>query len=282
MDRVNQFVKTFDSKVDKVLLQLTKPKIVRGVVFIVIQALLILYITQFAQMLPQPVIKLLNNDFFKLFLLSLVLWTAQFSPSISVMIALAFVVTVNQFTKGKIWEMMDNMTAAPAAPAASTQQEIPGVSSVATAGDAVNLAATVLKSQVENTPVVNGVSQSEQTITVTPTVINTTQGPVVVNPSVVIAPAVVATPSGETVKITPVVQSISVTESQPAPVVAPPAAETAAAAAAAAPAVVAAAPAAQPSQSECYPTRKIDMSKVEYSAEEDHDGFEDYAPFTKL
>ena len=102
MERVNKFVKTVDSKIDKVLLQLTKPKIVRGVVFIVIQALLILYVTQFAQMLHQPVIKLLNNDFFKLFLLSLVLWTAQFSPSISIMIALAFVITVNQFTKGKI------------------------------------------------------------------------------------------------------------------------------------------------------------------------------------
>ena len=277
MERVNKFVKTVDSKIDKVLLQLTKPKIVRGVVFIVIQALLILYVTQFAQMLPQPVIKLLNNDFFKLFLLSLVLWTAQFSPSISIMIALAFVITVNQFTKGKIWEMMDNMSAAPAA---SSQKEVTGFSSVATAGDAVNIATSVLQSQVENTPVVNGVSQSEQTITVTPKVVNTSEGPIVVNPSVVIAPAVVETPSGETVKITPVVQSVSIDESAPAVAAPAVAAPAVAAPAVTAPAVTA--PAVAAPAAECFPVRKIDMSKVEYSAEEDTDGFEDYAPFVKL
>jgi len=82
-----------------------KPTLIRGIVHL----MLILYAARLAPSPPKVVLQLFENVYFKLGVFSLVLWTAQFSPSTSILIALAFMVTVNYTTTGKLWEMMDNI-----------------------------------------------------------------------------------------------------------------------------------------------------------------------------
>ena len=97
----------FDTGLNSVLNNyVQKPTIIRGIVHL----LLVLYAVRLAPTPPKQVLKLFDNVYFKLFIFSLVLWTAQFSPSTSILIALAFMVTVNYSTTGKLWEMMDNTT----------------------------------------------------------------------------------------------------------------------------------------------------------------------------
>jgi hypothetical protein len=99
-------VGNFDSGLNSILNEyVKKPTIIRGIVHL----LLILYVARLAPTPPKAVLKLFENVYFKLFIFSLVLWTAQFSPSTSILIALAFMITVNYTTTGKVWEMMDNI-----------------------------------------------------------------------------------------------------------------------------------------------------------------------------
>jgi hypothetical protein len=84
-----------------------------------------------------------------------------------------------------------------------------------------------------------------------PSVVQTNQGPVVVNPSVVIAPAVVTTPQGDKIVVNPKVIDGSINAPKPDPPVqevAPPSPPPAQ---------------AQPAtDSGCYPRRQYDMAKV--------------------
>jgi hypothetical protein len=238
------YIKDFDKTLNTALSQFVKkPTIVRGVVHLFI----ILYAAHIAPQLPRRVRVLFDNNYFKLFIFSLILWTAQFSPSTSLLIAIAFMVTINLSTKGTAWEFLENTdpTSAPTAPT----KEI-----------AIDAASSVLQSQQESTPVVNTVAQNPETIVIQPTVIQTPQGPAVINPSVVVAPAVVSSPSGETVMVRP-----DVTLVQPSAQQAPASTLPSIDAPAPSPAPVPA-PAAQKSpQSEpagCFPIRRYDMSKV--------------------
>jgi hypothetical protein len=126
------------------------------------------------------------------------MWTAQFSPSTSIMISLGFLVTMNIITKNKMWEMLDNV-------------ESVGVDNFATftKDDAVNTASSIIDNQLLSPPVINTVAQQNNTTVIQPTVVNTTQGPTVVNPSVVIAPVVVSTSNGDKMVINPDVTVIS-------------------------------------------------------------------------
>jgi len=280
MDKLNTYVAQFDSRLELLLHRITKPKVVRAILYILIQTALILYVTQFADMLPQSVLKVLSNDFFKLFMLSLVLWTARFSPSISIMVALAFIVTVNYSTTGKYWEMMENI----AAEAPAVQQVPMGVSSSTSVDAALANAASTVQSQVQETPIVAGVSQAQETITIQPAIIQTTEGPVVVNPSVIVAPVIVASPTGETMSISPSVQTVSVSSEtgaaapmEVAPMEVAPmevATETTPIAAATEPASF--------NQTGCFPIRNVDMTRVMGTPEEGIGAISDYATFTKL
>jgi hypothetical protein len=107
MDTIKMSVDTFDNNVDSVLYNyMEKPTLVKGVVHL----LLMLYVARIAPIPPKIVLDLFSNIYFKLFIFSLVLWTAQVSPSTSILIALAFLVTVNYTTTGKVWEMLDNVS----------------------------------------------------------------------------------------------------------------------------------------------------------------------------
>ena len=104
---MDNIVAKFDTTLDTILQDyIKKPTIIRGIVHL----LLMLYLARIAPVPPKAVLKLFDNVYFKLFVFSLVLWTAQFSPSTSILIALAFMVTINYTTTGKVWEMMDNMS----------------------------------------------------------------------------------------------------------------------------------------------------------------------------
>ena len=106
MEYVNTYVNTFDNQLSNLLNQyVKKPTIIRGVVHL----LLILYVARLAPTLPNEVLVLFENQYFKLFIFALVLWTAQFSPSTSILIALAFMVTVNYSTNKALWEFLENV-----------------------------------------------------------------------------------------------------------------------------------------------------------------------------
>jgi hypothetical protein len=97
-----------DSAINSVLENyIRKPTVIRGVVHF----LIILYAARIAPRLPQVVLDLFENQYFKLFVFSLILWTAQMAPSTSILIALAFMVTVNYSNKRPLWEFMENTSA---------------------------------------------------------------------------------------------------------------------------------------------------------------------------
>jgi len=109
---MEKVIKGFDSNVNNVLENMIKkPTIVRGIVHL----LLVLYVVKLAPALPKKVTVLFDNIYFKLFIFSLVLWTAQFSPSTSILLALAFLVSVTYINTGNVWEFMDNVAAMPSA-----------------------------------------------------------------------------------------------------------------------------------------------------------------------
>lgn len=180
---VQNVIHDFDSKLNSVLKSATKPTVIKGVVHL----LLILYASKIAPTPPQHVLDLFANVYFKLFVFSLILWTAQFNPSTAILIAVAFMVTINYSTSGKLWEHLEN-----------TSPEV-----------AVQAAGAVLQAQVNNSQTVQGVSQNPNTIIITPTIVQTADGATVMNPSVVISPAVVNTPDGKQVVVKPDVSMLS-------------------------------------------------------------------------
>ena len=116
-----------------------KPTLIRAVVHL----MLILYAARLAPTPPKIVLQLFDNVYFKLCIFSLVLWTAQFSPSTSILIALAFMVTVNYTTTGKLWEMMDNIGVVAQPPA-----------SISTAIDAIKVLSEAAVSPIASSPTV--------------------------------------------------------------------------------------------------------------------------------
>jgi len=203
MDQIKQTVNVLDNKVSDILRYIEKPTFVKGLVYLS----LMLYAARIAPVPPKAVLVLFENVYFKLFVFSLILWTAQISPSTSILIALAFMVTINYTTTGKMWEMMDNV--APGSISVTSTPTAP------TQAIAMQAASTVMADQTSNATVVTNVAQNPNTMVITPTIVQTPQGPTIVNPSVVVSSAIVSTPSGQQVVITPSVTSITPSSSTP-------------------------------------------------------------------
>jgi hypothetical protein len=209
-----EYVKTFDSSINTTLSQfMKKPTIIKGVVHLI----LMLYAARIAPALPKTVLRLFENQYFKLFVFSLILWTAQFSPSTSILIALAFMVTVNYATEKPLWnfqkpmwELLENTTSGTVMINAPSKEE------------AMTAAGMVVESQMQNTPVVDGSVQKQETIIIQPSIVQTPDGPAVVNPTVVIAPAIIETPNGEKLVVQPDVTSLSAQGQEVPMMVAPP------------------------------------------------------------
>ena len=99
-----EVIKKLDNGVNSILSTLMKePTLIRGSIHL----LLMLYAARIAPKLPDAVLVLFENQYFKLFIFSLILWTAQFSPSTSILIAIAFMVSINYVNQKPLWEFMD-------------------------------------------------------------------------------------------------------------------------------------------------------------------------------
>lgn len=231
MNFVQQFDKTVNQTMETFL---RKPSIVKGV----IHMLLLMYAARVAPTLPPQVTDLFTNSYFRLFIFSLILWTAQVSPVTSVLIALAFMASVNYANQKPLFEFLENE------PAMAMSKET-----------AIDTTVASVQQQVTESPLVTSVAQDSNTIVIQPNIVSTPEGTQVVTPSVVVAPVVVATPSGEQVVIKPDVTLIETPSTATAPA-APPAAP-------APPAPEQRMVEEPAAESGCYPIRKYDMSKVE-------------------
>lgn len=140
-----------DSTIDSFLEDyIRKPVFIKGLLHLV----LALYVVRLAPQLPLPVLRLFENAYFKLFIFSLVLWSAQFSPSTALLISLAFLVTMNYVNTGKVWEFLENVPASapePASASASTTAP-PPLSTPATAVEAVKVLADAAVSPTATAP----------------------------------------------------------------------------------------------------------------------------------
>ncbi len=245
---MDQYVQQLDNTLNQALNTfIRKPTLIRGAIHL----LLILYAARLAPSLPKQVLQLFENAYFKLFVFSLILWTAQFSPSTSILIALSFLITTNFINQRPLWEFLDNVSDPTEAPLAPSKEV------------AVDSVVAVVEAQSANTPVVTSIAQKQETIVVQPMVVDTPQGPALVNPTIVVAPAVVENKDGEKVVVKPDVTVVeapqtlepaSSPESSPAPAPesstlapAPPAPE---------------APTSEEAKFGCYPLRRYDMTKV--------------------
>jgi hypothetical protein len=94
----------FDKSLDQALREVMQPTFVRGIVHL----LLALYVVRLAPNMPKSISDVFDNQYVKLFVFALVLWTAQFSPSTAIMISLAFMVSVNYAMNKPLWEFMEN------------------------------------------------------------------------------------------------------------------------------------------------------------------------------
>jgi len=183
---MNTYVNKIDQSLNSVLESyVQKPSIVRGIVHL----LLVLYVVRLAPSLPQQVLALFENQYFRLFIFSLVLWTAQFSPSTSLLIALGFMITMNYVNEKPLWEFLEN-TEDNGMPVAESE-DIAKEAAVAT-----------IEEQLKAPEVITEVVQQSETIVVQPIV----QNGQVVNPNVVVAPAVVQNENGETLVVKPKLQ----------------------------------------------------------------------------
>jgi hypothetical protein len=107
---MDRYVQKVDDSLNSILNSfIKKPTIIRGILHL----FLILYAARIAPSLPKPVFNLFDNQYFKLFTFALILWTAQFSPSTSLLIALGFLITVNHVNQRPLWEFLENVDASP-------------------------------------------------------------------------------------------------------------------------------------------------------------------------
>lgn len=141
-----EYLKDFDVIVNKTFSPAMKPVFVKAIVHL----LLVLYAARIAPTLPKTVYDLFENQYFKLFIFSLILWTAQFSPSISILISLAFIMTVNYANKQPLWEFMENVgdkKVIDAVKELANAAASPEASSVTTIAPLVNTVAPAIKTE---------------------------------------------------------------------------------------------------------------------------------------
>lgn len=213
MDQLKYIDNTISNALSSVL---EKPTLIRGVIHL----LLILYSARLAPQLPDQVLELFKNSYFKMFIFSLILWTSQFSPSISILIAVSFMITMNFINNKPLLEFMDNVDMAP------------------TKDLAISSAMASTQPVMAN-HVVDLIGQHDSTQIVQPKIVQTSDGKAVMNPSVVIAPLVVTSSSGQSMTITPSVTILAPKNNS------------------------AASPVASPvSQDNCYMSPQYDMEKV--------------------
>jgi len=159
-----EYLKDFDVTINKTISPVMKPTFVKAIVHL----LLVLYAARIAPQLPRVVYKLFENQYFKLFIFSLILWTAQFSPSISILISLAFIMTINYANQQPIWEFMENVGDKNAIDAVKQLAEAAASPTASPAETIIPLANTVASVVKTETGVTAVKALAEQAMTASP------------------------------------------------------------------------------------------------------------------
>lgn len=249
---VQKSLEQVDSVADSGLKMVFNSKMAQALLYL----LIILYATKFAPALPRQVMDLVDNQFFKIFVFFMVIWSAKHSPTTALVISVAFLMTMNYINNVKMFEKMESELKEQVLQTELADME-PSSAPQAAQGEVVL------------PPVV-----------VEPKIVTTSDGSqMVVTPQVVIASKEVTAPNGEKIVVTPEVTTLPPPASVQVPSEQAPvevAVAPAAAQAEQAPVKVAVAPAA-PVQAEgavppaakatpyseaCFAMQSYDMSKV--------------------
>jgi cobalamin biosynthesis protein CobD/CbiB len=103
-----EYAKNFDSSAEKMISKyIRKPQIIYGILVLFIA----LYAAQIAPLVPLSVSKVFNNSYFKVCFMILVLWVAQVSPTLSILIAVLFLMVTNYANNKSLFEMLENTIA---------------------------------------------------------------------------------------------------------------------------------------------------------------------------
>jgi hypothetical protein len=272
-----EVIKKLDNGINSILSTLIRePTLIRGSIHL----LLMLYAARIAPKLPDAVLSLFENQYFKLFVFALILWTAQFSPSTSILIAIAFMVSVNYANQKPLWEFMDGEiqlleeeTSAPETTtmAPETTTMAPETTTMAPemttmAPEMTTMAPATTTSAPETTAAVEAV------VTLANAAASTTAVPVEqVIPVAQVAAAATTTPAG-----LQAVQALAEQAVVPAPTPVP---EVQKAVDQAVESIVTPKPAEQVApEVGCYPIRRYDMTKVSPQSDIQY-GFESYQEF---
>ena len=106
---MDKIMSSYDSVVNNTLGKALENKYI----FAIIHMLLFLYASTIAPTLPPRALAVLDNFFVKLFAMFLILFSARVSPSISILVALCFLVTMNYINHGKFIEFLENTQQSP-------------------------------------------------------------------------------------------------------------------------------------------------------------------------
>ena len=184
-----KYVQRFDNSVSSFLTKhITSNNVVSGVLHL----LILLYITQLSPALPVAVLKIFGSVYFKIIVFAFILWSVKIDPSLSLLLAIAFIMSVNLANGLPVFEFLENTESG-------------------TKTDAIISSIDTLEKNKADTPMVNGVVQEQNTIVISPTIVDTANGPVVNSPNVVISPLVVQDQNGSKVVVNP---SVSVIQQQ--------------------------------------------------------------------
>ena len=79
-------------------------------VYALVYLLLIVYTVQISQNVSTKMMaSLVKNSFFKLFIFVIILWTAKFDVTTSILVSLAFMLTINYLNNAPLWELLENV-----------------------------------------------------------------------------------------------------------------------------------------------------------------------------
>ncbi len=272
-----EYIKNFDSTLEQRMSPFKKTFYLKGILHLI----LVLYAGLLAPKLPREVLFLFENQYFKLFIFSLILWTAQFSPSTAILLSLAFMISMNAANKKPLWEFLENV-AAPAAQDAVPAVIIPApAASIISAPAAAPPSAKIEPVVQSNIPVSPAQSIEAVKVLAQAAVSKEASAPAAVANIANIVAANVTTETGATALKQLAEQAIvpspgapqkveeaikKVVESIPPPAAPPVAAPIVQVAQK----VAVSEPAAAPG---CYPIRRYDMSKVESSKPSDKSSY---------
>jgi hypothetical protein len=255
------FVKKIDYNIDSILNDyVRKPTLIRAILHL----FLMLYAARIAPSLPANVLKIFENQYFKLFVFALILWTAQFSPSTSILIAVAFMVTINYANQKPLWEFLENVGSETVKVEVTQDDSVKAVLKLA---DAASIPTAVPADKIATLANIAAVNVTS---------------PVGISAIKNLAQQATVPEAGETVKVAKAAE-VSINSIVPGAVVVP-SLSTVSPVTTVAPTIPAPTPAPVPAPAEpkglvqepanCYPMRNYDMSKV--LPQSTASSFEDY------